>query len=75
MMLILFSVTSGAMTSTARVTIQSLREKGVKAGLLKMKLLRPFPTQEVQEILKNTRKIAVLDRNISLWKVVYGARN
>jgi pyruvate/2-oxoacid:ferredoxin oxidoreductase alpha subunit len=61
-------VTSGAMTSTARVTIQSLREKGVKAGLLKMKLLRPFPTREVQEILKNTRKIAVLDRNISLGK-------
>jgi len=33
-----------------------------------MKLLRPFPTREVQEILKNTRKIAVLDRNISLGK-------
>ncbi len=61
-------VTSGAMTSTARVAIQSLREKGVKAGLLKMKALRPFPTNEVQEILKNTPKVAVIDRNISLGK-------
>jgi pyruvate/2-oxoacid:ferredoxin oxidoreductase alpha subunit len=61
-------VTSGAMTSTARVTIQSLRDKGVKAGLLKMKAFRPFPTQEVQEALKEVPKVAVLDRNISIGK-------
>lgn len=61
-------VTSGAMTSTARVAIQSLRDKGVKAGLIKMKALRPFPTKEVQDILKNTPKVAVIDRNISLGK-------
>lgn len=61
-------VTSGAMTSTARVAIQSLRDKGYKAGLLKMKGFRPFPTQEVQEILKDVPKVAVLDRNISIGK-------
>jgi pyruvate/2-oxoacid:ferredoxin oxidoreductase alpha subunit len=61
-------ITSGAMTSTARVAIQSLRDKGFKAGLLKMKALRPFPTKEVQEILKNIPKVAVIDRNISLGK-------
>jgi pyruvate/2-oxoacid:ferredoxin oxidoreductase alpha subunit len=61
-------VTSGAMTSTARVAIQSLRDKGVKAGLLKMKAFRPFPTQEVQEALENIPKVAVLDRNISIGK-------
>jgi pyruvate/2-oxoacid:ferredoxin oxidoreductase alpha subunit len=61
-------VTSGAMTSTARVAIQSLRDKGVKAGLIKMKAFRPFPTQEVQEALKNVPKVAVLDRNISIGK-------
>ena len=61
-------VTSGAMTSTARVAIQSLRDKGIKAGLLKMKAFRPFPTQEVQEVLKWVPKVAVLDRNISIGK-------
>lgn len=61
-------VTSGAMTSTARVAIESLREKGVKAGLLKMKAFRPFPTQEVQEVLSGIPKVAVLDRNISIGK-------
>lgn len=61
-------VTSGAMTSTARVAIQSLREKGYQAGLLKMKAFRPFPTREVQEALQNVPKVAILDRNISIGK-------
>jgi len=61
-------VTSGAMTSTARMAIQSLRDKGYKAGLLKMKAFRPFPTLEVQEVLKNVPRLAVLDRNISIGK-------
>ncbi len=61
-------VTSGAMTSTARVAIESLREKGLSAGLLKLKGFRPFPTEEVQEVLKDVPKVVVLDRNISLGK-------
>lgn len=61
-------VTSGAMTSTARVAIASLRKKGCKAGLLKMKAFRPFPANEVREVLKNVPKVVVLDRNISVGK-------
>jgi pyruvate/2-oxoacid:ferredoxin oxidoreductase alpha subunit len=61
-------VTSGAMTSTARVAIDALRARGVRAGLLKMKALRPFPTREAQVVLKHVPRVAVLDRNISLGK-------
>jgi pyruvate/2-oxoacid:ferredoxin oxidoreductase alpha subunit len=61
-------VTSGAMTSTARVAVESLRGKGCRAGLLKMKAFRPFPTSEVQEILRDVPRVAVLDRNISIGK-------
>ena len=61
-------VTSGAMTSTARVAVQSLREKGVRAGLLKIKTFRPFPWQEVQEVLRDVPRAAVVDRNISIGK-------
>jgi pyruvate/2-oxoacid:ferredoxin oxidoreductase alpha subunit len=61
-------VTSGAMTSTARVALQSLRDKGYKAGLLKIRVFRPFPTQEVRQLLKDVPKVAVLDRNISIGK-------
>ena len=61
-------VTSGAMTSTARVAIESLRSQGYKAGLLKMKAFRPFPASEVREVLKDVPRVAVLDRNISIGK-------
>ncbi len=43
--------TSGAMTGTARVAVAAMREKGVAAGLLKLKALRPFPREEVREAL------------------------
>jgi pyruvate/2-oxoacid:ferredoxin oxidoreductase alpha subunit len=61
-------VTSGAMTSTARVAVQSLRDKDVRAGLLKIKTFRPFPWQEVQEVLRDVPRVAVVDRNISIGK-------
>jgi len=57
---------SGAMTGTARVAVAALRARGVAAGLLKMKALRPFPRDEVREALKDVPKVAVIDRNISL---------
>jgi len=59
-------VTAGSITSTARITIQKLREQGHKVGLLKLRLFRPFPVEEVQQALARKRKIAVIDRNISV---------
>lgn len=61
-------VTSGAMTSTARVAIESLRSRGTRAGLLKIKAFRPFPWEEVQEALRDVPRVAVVDRNISIGK-------
>ncbi len=61
-------VTSGATTGTARVALQSLKQKGVRAGLLKIKAFRPFPAVEVQQCLGGVPKIAVVDRNISIGK-------
>jgi len=59
-------VTAGSITSTARVAIKDLREQGHKIGLLKIRLFRPFPVEAVQVALKGKKKIAVIDRNISL---------
>ncbi len=61
-------VTSASITSTARVVLQSLREKGYRVGLLKIRTFRPFPTAEVQEVLEGVPKVTVVDRNISLGK-------
>ncbi len=58
-------VTSGTVTSTARLVIDRLRAKGGRVGLLKVRLFRPFPVEEVRAILQGIPKIAVIDRNIS----------
>jgi pyruvate/2-oxoacid:ferredoxin oxidoreductase alpha subunit len=58
-------VTSGTVTSTARLVIDRLRAEGEKVGLLKVRLFRPFPTSLVREHLLGIPKIAVIDRNIS----------
>ncbi|MEO0091994.1 MAG: pyruvate ferredoxin oxidoreductase [candidate division WOR-3 bacterium] len=58
-------VTSGTITGTARVVIDKMREEGRKVGLLKQKLFRPTPLEELRTILYKAQKIAVIDRNIS----------
>jgi len=58
-------VTSGTITGTARGVVDEYREKGEKVGLLKMKMFRPFPTEDVRRVLQKVRKVAVVDRNIS----------
>ncbi|MDP8237776.1 MAG: hypothetical protein P9X24_01685 [Candidatus Hatepunaea meridiana] len=59
-------VTSGTVTSTTRTVIDDLQEKGHSVGLLKMKMLRPFPAEKVRKILSGRKRVAVLDRNISV---------
>lgn len=58
-------VTSGATTSTARFVVRNLRDEGKKVGLLKLRVLRPFPFRKLREVLLGRKKVAVLDRNIS----------
>jgi pyruvate ferredoxin oxidoreductase alpha subunit len=38
------------------------RNKGIKAGLLKPRIFRPFPYEEVAEALRNTKAVCVMDR-------------
>jgi pyruvate ferredoxin oxidoreductase alpha subunit len=47
---------------TSKDVVDEFRDKGVKAGLLKPRLFRPFPYEEVAAALKNVKAIAVLDR-------------
>ncbi len=47
---------------TTKDVVDSFREKGIKAGLLKPRLFRPFPYEEVGEALKDLKAICVLDR-------------
>ncbi|MDR3196194.1 MAG: hypothetical protein LBT58_05415 [Endomicrobium sp.] len=55
-------VVIGSTAGTAKVVVNELREKGVKAGLLKIRVFRPFPTEQIAKDLAHVKAIAVLDR-------------
>jgi len=50
---------------TARATVRGLREKGVKIGLVKPRVFRPFPTEELTDVLQNVSAVGVMDRAIA----------
>lgn len=56
----------GSSAGTAKYVVDQLREKGVKAGLLKIRAFRPFPKEEIAEALKNVTAVAVMDKAHSL---------
>lgn len=58
-------VTSGTVTSTARLLREELRPRGEKIGVLKIKLFRPFPVEAVRRALGKAKKVVVMDRNFS----------
>jgi pyruvate ferredoxin oxidoreductase alpha subunit len=55
----------GTICGTARVVIDSLRKKGKKVGMLKLKCFRPFPDDELVGALKHAKSVAVFDRAVS----------
>jgi pyruvate ferredoxin oxidoreductase alpha subunit len=55
-------VVLGSTAGTLRRTVDFLREKGVKVGLLRLKCFRPFPMNELQKEMRNAKKVLVLDR-------------
>jgi pyruvate/2-oxoacid:ferredoxin oxidoreductase alpha subunit len=61
----LLLVTSGTITSTARHVVDERRAAGEAVGLIKVKMFRPFPTEELRALLGGVDRVAVLDRNIS----------
>ena len=57
------------MNSTAGTTkfvVDNLRNQGIKAGLLKLRVFRPFPSTEIAKALSHLKAVAVLDRADSL---------
>jgi pyruvate ferredoxin oxidoreductase alpha subunit len=50
---------------TARVVVDQLRSEGIKAGLLKPRVFRPFPGKELADALGHLKALAVLDRSVS----------
>lgn len=52
----------GSTAGTAKVVVNELREKGIKAGLLKIRVYRPFPAEEIAKDLAHVKAVAVMER-------------
>ena len=58
-------VAMGALGAEAKVAIQQLRDEGVKVGLARVRMFRPFPNEALREVARG-RSIIVVDRNVSI---------
>jgi pyruvate ferredoxin oxidoreductase alpha subunit len=58
-------LTMGSMGETAELAVDQLREKGMSVGLVKLRLWRPFPFEELKAAVKNAKLLIVTDRAVS----------
>ena len=58
-------VTVGGMTGTARDAVDEARERGIRAGVVKLRFIRPFPAERIKEALTGVKGFAVVDRSVS----------
>lgn len=56
-------VLMGSSAGTAKAAVDELRSLGVKAGLVKVRVFRPFPAEEIAKAVKNCKAVAVLDKS------------
>jgi len=58
-------VMSNSFATLGKQAVRKMRAEGVKAGLLKLRMIRPFPAEEVAAALKGRRVAAVFDQNLA----------
>jgi pyruvate ferredoxin oxidoreductase alpha subunit len=58
----------GAFATKAREAVDRLREQGWKVGLVRPRLLRPYPTDRLRSLLLGKRAVVVIDQNLSMGK-------
>jgi pyruvate ferredoxin oxidoreductase alpha subunit len=58
-------VAANSTAGTAKVVVDQLRAEGLKVGLLKPRLFRPFPAKELAGAMSHLKAVAVMDRSIS----------
>ena len=60
-------VASGSAAAQSREAVRLCAEKGMKVGIIKVRSLRPFPTQELRDLCKNTKLIVIPEFNYVGW--------
>lgn len=58
-------VTMGALTGTAKIVARSLRKEGEKVGVVSIRCFRPFPREELVELLEGLKGVGIMDRSVT----------
>jgi pyruvate/2-oxoacid:ferredoxin oxidoreductase alpha subunit len=56
-------IASGTIATTLRDVVDARRERGEKVGMVRIKMFRPFPGQQIRELCGRAAGVGVLDRN------------
>ena len=56
-------VVIGSSAGTGKAAVNMLREQGIKAGLVKIRVFRPFPKKELEEALSGVKAVAAMDKS------------
>ena len=59
-------VAMGSIAETCMTAVDELRETGKKVGLIRIRLWRPFPAEELIKAIGNAKNVAILDRHMVL---------
>jgi oxalate oxidoreductase subunit alpha len=62
----------GAHANTCRTTVDTLRKKGVKAGMARLRWVRPWPTHQIANALGHVKALAVIDTSTSYGGAMRG---
>lgn len=62
----------GTLTLAIKVAVRKLREQGQKVGFLRLKWFRPFPVEEVQQVLSRMKAVGIIDRDYSYGSPFHG---
>ncbi|MDH3727683.1 MAG: hypothetical protein OER77_09140 [Myxococcales bacterium] len=61
-------VMMGSFSTKAKAAVDQLRDAGSSVGLARLRLVRPFPVEDLRRVLAGKRGIAVIDQNLSMGK-------
>ncbi len=56
-------IASGTIATTLRDVVDAWRERGENVGMVRIKMFRPFPMEQIRELCSGAARVGVLDRN------------
>jgi len=62
----------GTLSLPVRVALRRMREAGKKVGFLRVKYFRPFPADEIRQVLSECKAVGVIDRDYSYGSPSFG---